>query len=720
MKHKVSLLLAVCVVGAPANAGLFSDLLTNLGEAIARPVGGVLRGVTGPTIEKARSEVGVAVADLDSKVAARVDQVGVVAHNTVEDINVLAKSRLEQGDEILAARIAQVHGAGTDLVKVAAANVQQTVHVVDDAAKHRINQASEEVNKTITHLDNVVDARFAQVDTIAKDVIREADEKVAARLDQADEIAGRRLGNVDTIVSKQLIGVESMAVKIVSLIGLVVMLLYTLLRSFREWSDSLGDRSVWKTLGRLGLRMGVSFVLAGAFFWLAQELPGGSALKARQLRVTHEQGFTASVAELDLTSARFHVSQLLFLGDTETPFDAFGKTVCPLVNALRIETRTCLKDDVKPMSVAQANAELDRVTLLRDVLSKPASLATADGRTQALARARQLDPASEDAQFNALRAVIRYHGATDAMELPALVPALQAGCHGVKAAPGAPRLSKALQQVSCETLEAVRLALPSNAWLALVSVPEVVFEEAAAESPRKATVDALALFLTESAARHADFLDAQVQLCQAAGAGVKPTKQAPLASVLAACEVARVDGAKTSAETARASRAQAAKALQRAWLVLLSSPLEGPASRARLLLLDDAALSLALASQSAPTNVPLPLASRAMEERLSSLPPRVALAAEAFSGMPAQTQTVAGLVEASRFMAYQSLEEVVLAERLRRGARTTMETARFVAALEVKGLLGQAIERQWVSASAAREALALAGATSLPLRRLLP
>ena len=133
------------------------------------------------------------------------------------------------------------------------------------------------------------------------------------------------------------------------------------------------------------------------------------------------------------------------------------------------------------------------MTLLRDVLVTPSALTTVEGRAGMLVRIGQLEVlaraaredcapdqgeddsddvkacrqarASEVAELQALAAVVRFHGVTDASSLAALVEPLAAVCHEG----GAVEMQKDLttsvfSTLSCDTLRQLRQALPSPAW----------------------------------------------------------------------------------------------------------------------------------------------------------------------------------------------------------------------------------------------------------------
>lgn len=711
MRGVVRAAVVLVVLGSPSAtvASGFFDFLGGLGEALGRPVGGLLKGATGPTIEKARSEVGIAVADVDGRLAGRIDQVGLIAKGTVEGV-----------DHVLAARIAQVNGVGDDLIRVAASNVQVTVAQVDAVAKARIAQVSTEAQKRIEQVDEVAKARLEQVDALAQGVVHEVDGAVEARLDQVDEIAGRRLGNVDTIVSKQLINVEAMALKVVCILGLVVTLVLLMVRAFREWSDMLeGGGSFFKKLRRSAwpflARGTLAFLLAGAFFWLAQELPGGSALRAREIRFEHERGFRASLERFDLTAGRFHASQLAFLADTDTAFDVTGRALCPLARALNVDMISCFEDSRRPLSVAEANQALWRVTLLRDVLTQPGKLLTREGRNGVLVQLEQLDPSRKDVELSALRAVVEFYGIEDGGELAALVAPLRVGCENPSPAP----TSQVFHQLACDTLVSVSLALPSAAWLAATNRAVPAFERPKTDAGRQAYVDGLSAFIDKSATAHAMLLDAQVNVCRTSGNTMKPSKdEGAFTSAQTACRTAE-NTQGLSAQVAKTRRQEAASLLRKEWAALMLTA-KGEAQESLLLELDDAALSFALAAQASDEVLPPPLAQRKGEEKLRSLPPRVALARRAFGGKGDNVQAMAGLVEAQRYLALESLEFVILEELLRKGPRDVASSVRLATALEMKGLLNEAQQRGWVGADELKVAFAAAGPVAIPVKRMMP
>ncbi|MFO0593666.1 MAG: hypothetical protein U0228_00105 [Myxococcaceae bacterium] len=744
---RVALLAAF--VSAPAFAQSRSAV-DGLDLTVGRPLGGTLSTATSnPTIRKVRGGFGP-LPDIDGRLADRIDQiddvlngrltqVNGIAAERLDQVNGIVRDRMDQADAIVAGRIAQVGLVGGDLVRTASGEVQATLKVADSIVENRIAQIDDVAKKRIDQVDAKVGARLTQVQGIATTTLREADGIVEARIEQVDEVAGRRLGNVDTIVSKQLISVESLLLKVPCVIGLVVALVWLAINSLRAYNEKKANPPTKafaaRKLGRWALESVLVFAAAGAFYWIGLEVPGGSQLRARELRMGHSRAFSESLERLDLTSARFHASQLAFLAGTDTSLGTMNFICKALPQGVRRGFQSCLpKNDDEPLDEAAANSALARVTLLRDVLITPSALTTRDGRAQVLERIGQLelllDTADADPvqrarelaarnSLDALSAVVRFHGATDVSELPALVPPLLKVCDESKSVMSATQVelaNRVFGDLACDTLRELRLALPSREWrvAAGLEVPDIDVHRGPYERVYET-------FRAQLAVAHVALLDAQLETCRAGGASLaapKDLKRARTAYVSAedACREARRDG---ELAVTLARRSAAAANVVKAWRDLLDGVRSAngePDARSQLLLLDDAGLSFALAADSKQV-LPPPLGARELAARATSFPPRVALVAEVFGERTRPVQALAAEVEARRFLAFETLEYQLLTTQLR-GAHTSDDVVRLAVTLELKGLLGAAIASGWLGADELKKALAETGPAPMPIRRL--
>jgi hypothetical protein len=725
---RFSLLVCVVVMLAPwpRSEAFVGALLEGLGELIGRPVGGLLRAAAEPATVMAREQIGLAVADLDSRVEKRIDQVDdAVARNVsaaVAEVDGVAERRLGQVDGILGARIAQVQGAGAQLVQVATENVQGTIDRtlkqvnvvaaervadVDRRTKARIAQVDGVVDKTLEKVDRIAESRIAQVRRAGADTLREADTILDERIGQLDESVGRRLGNVDTIVSKQLISVEAVLLKVVSISGLVVLLIIGTWVSLknRPTPASQPRLAMVKTLASVALSWGLALSAAGVLYWIGLSLPGGSVLRLRAMRVQHDEAFRTSLTNFDLTTARFHASQLSFLASVDSP-SWLTSVFCWLPTA-RLQPESCRAAFEQLLSERQVDLQLRHVTLLRDLVVKPGLLGTPEGRTELLARLAELRllvgneaaHAGWRAELEALSAAVQAADATDANHLPTLLVTLDSACRTPAWNAGAGEVTGAtIHRIICRAATRVRLASPSADWLTLIGreVPSALRQPPNEVEP---LVPTLAAFFEQSAVKHAAFLEAHARVCREAGPGCKGKASA------AALE----------------TRQQAALAFAATWAQLLTQVNAAQETPVALLLLDDAALSAALAVDAAPaTALMTKLADRPLLVRERSLPPRLLWAKDVFGQRSPAIQSVAGIVEAQRFEAYETMELSIVQQLTQANTkRSPLELARLVTILELKGLLGEALAKNWMNRTEAVAAMQAVGPLALPIRRWL-
>jgi hypothetical protein len=294
---------------------------------VLKAIGG---GLAAGAAEKLAPVLSATVADVDRRATRNEDHIATLATGLLYKGNVVAEERLDQVDRILEARVLQVQTAASDVV-------DEGLGRVDTLVQNRLNQADLIAKGLVKQLDGVARDRLDQANDILRarvsDLGREvdgalgkADTVLAARIDQVDEVAGRRLGNVDVIASKQRIGLEVTAVRLAVLIGLVVFVVFVLLRLWDGYKDAVSlaaaenKRSAartWVFVKRMGApllgQLAVVGAAAGALFLLYRQLPMGAQREAAELTALHEKGLETSLARFDFTRARFHASQLEYL-----------------------------------------------------------------------------------------------------------------------------------------------------------------------------------------------------------------------------------------------------------------------------------------------------------------------------------------------------------------------------------------------------------------------
>ena len=272
------------------------------------------------------------IADVDRRASALTSQVinqaSLAGGDLVGKANKAAAERLDQTQNIIEKQILNVEVSARGVVSDALGKV-------DDIARERLKQAGKLVDKTVTQLDKTVSQSLTTVDKILQERTRDlsavvdqtldhADLVLTQRIQQIDEVAGRRLANIDVIATKQRLGIEETLVRVAVLVGLLVFVVFVVIRLWREYetlSPQLTDRRGLEYLtllsGRLGRplarQIAAAALLVGVFAILYQRLPFGGSAEAADLTTRHATQLTENLAHLEYTQVRFHASQLEML-----------------------------------------------------------------------------------------------------------------------------------------------------------------------------------------------------------------------------------------------------------------------------------------------------------------------------------------------------------------------------------------------------------------------
>jgi hypothetical protein len=314
-----------------------------LGEGAVEALQPALVSIIG-TASRAASSL---VADVDTRLTRQVDHAGGVASRLVSETKGAVDDSLDRVDHILAKRLLQVQTTAEGLVQ-------------------KLDSA---VDRNLQTADRILKERSEQLGHIMSDSIAQADQALEARINQLDEDVALRLGNVDVIATKQRIGLEETAVRTGVLLGLLVFVVFVLRTMWKEFATIQGRlvdrRGVHRTLGFVtGLARPVLLPTAAAglavalLYGLYDRLPLGARAQATELAAMHRREMNASLARFDFSRVRFHASQLEIL---------------------------------VPEQGAYYQAMSGKAALLRDLVARPALLATAKGRSEIVERVRALE-----------------------------------------------------------------------------------------------------------------------------------------------------------------------------------------------------------------------------------------------------------------------------------------------------------------------------------------
>jgi hypothetical protein len=276
------------------------------------------------------------IADADRRASALtsqvVNQASLAGSDLIQKANRAAADRLDQTQNIIEKQILNVEVSARGVVAGALSQV-------DDIARERLKQAGKLVDKTVSQLDKTVSQSLTRVDEILQARTRDlsavvdqtldhADLVLTQRIQQIDEVAGRRLANIDVIATKQRLGIEETLVRVAVLVGLLVFVVFVVIRLWREYeilSPQLTDRRGLEYLALLSGRLGrplarqvaAAALLIGVFAILYQRLPFGGTAEAADLTTRHATQLAHNLAHLEYTQVRFHASQLEMLLPTQ-------------------------------------------------------------------------------------------------------------------------------------------------------------------------------------------------------------------------------------------------------------------------------------------------------------------------------------------------------------------------------------------------------------------
>jgi len=318
-----------------------------LGQGLGQGAVEALQPALVSTIGTASRAAGSLVADVDTRLTRQVDHAGGVASKLVSETKGALDDSLDKVDHILEKRLLQVQTTGEGLVQKLDSAVDRNLHTADRILKDR----------------------SAQLGHIMSDSIQQADQALEQRISQLDEAVALRLGNVDVIATKQRLGLEETALRTGVLLGLLVFVLFVLRTLWKEFTvvqaAVANKRGVKRLLGFLsgfGRPVLVQIAAAGIavliLYALYDRLPFGARAQAADLATMHRREMTDSLARFDFSRVRFHASQLEIL---------------------------------VPEQGSYYQAMAGKAALLRDLVMRPALLATDQGVGQIVDRVQALE-----------------------------------------------------------------------------------------------------------------------------------------------------------------------------------------------------------------------------------------------------------------------------------------------------------------------------------------
>jgi hypothetical protein len=349
------------LVVTAANGNWFRDkVAANLD--LKKDIGTGISVVAQPTIDSAQTAAQSLLDEADRRVGARLGQVDPLVDKQLGKVDVLLENRIGQIDGIAATRLRDVD-----------AIADKSIKRIDTIAAQRIAQ-----------IDDLLKARVSDVDSLLRTNISDVDERIGARIQQIDDLTERRFGNVETLAAKSTAALGAAVLRLIAFGCLVIFAAAAVWRVYVEstgaWPNdgSLFSRiAAWwrKVHGRLGWQLGAAAACIVVLFVIfIQFIPSGGS---EQLEQSHRRQMERSLAALDLTEAKYHVSQLRILDPTNTLYRSV---------ALKID-------------------------LVRDILSRPALYQTAAGLHQTLWRIEQAESQLEwrhDPDLETLQALILF------------------------------------------------------------------------------------------------------------------------------------------------------------------------------------------------------------------------------------------------------------------------------------------------------------------------
>lgn len=321
----------------------------NLGQGLGEGAVEAIQPALVSTIGTAQAAASTLVADVDIRLTRQVDHAGGVASRLVSQTKGAVDDSLSQVDRILEKRLLQAEVAGNGIVRR-----------LDGAVARNLDKA-----------DGILKERSAQLGQIVSSSIQQADHALEQRIAQLDEAVAVRLGNVDVIASKQRIGIEETLVRAGALLALlvfVVIVLRTVWSRYVAMQAALdGRQGVARVLAYLTgfarpvlLQLLAAGVVVAVLYGLYDRLPRGARGQAAALAATHRRAMNDGLARFDFSRVRFHAAQLEVL---------------------------------LPEDGAYYQAMAGKAELLRDLVMRPALLATQQGVSQIVDRVRSLERA---------------------------------------------------------------------------------------------------------------------------------------------------------------------------------------------------------------------------------------------------------------------------------------------------------------------------------------
>ena len=380
----VALLALVAIASAPDAAGAPTatppktapaapSKKASVGSVVGSVLGFPFRCLGGQIVSGGADKLKGTIQDVDTRLTAQETQVNGLAQGLLTDAKGKVDSAIDLANDSLEARILQIKTTADDTVDRAMSEVNTTLRdrlqQLDAIGDHLVSNIGKAAKDALDHADSILRERSADIDRMADDLVTHADQAVKDRIDQIDEAAGRRLGDVDVIAAKQRIEFEETGIHLAVLIGLVVFVgfvLRGLWTRYAAMTDELeGVRGAARTAllaRRLAPEVLLPLAAAAAgglvLFALYHWLPMGAEHEAAQLAALHEKQLDESVARMDYAQARLHASDLQYL---------------------------------KPEEAVQASARAEKAGLLRDLVARPALLATQAAVTAFDARVRAVE-----------------------------------------------------------------------------------------------------------------------------------------------------------------------------------------------------------------------------------------------------------------------------------------------------------------------------------------
>ena len=318
-----------------------------LGQGLGKGAVEALQPALTSAIGSASVAASSLMADVDRRLTGQVDHAGSVASQLVAQTEGAVGVSLDKIDHILEKRLLQV----------------QTT------ANGAIEKLDEKVEKNLRLADDILKRRSVQLEQIMSDSISQADHALEQRISQLDEDVALRLGNVDVIATKQRIGLEETAVRAGVLLGLLAFVVFVLRTVWREYVTVQArieeKRGVQRTLAYLAgfakpvlLQLAAAGVAIAILYGLYDRLPLGARAQAEKLAELHRTAMNDGLARFDFSRVRYHASQLELL---------------------------------VPDQGAYYQAMAGKAALLRDLVMRPALLATDKGVADIVERTRILE-----------------------------------------------------------------------------------------------------------------------------------------------------------------------------------------------------------------------------------------------------------------------------------------------------------------------------------------